>query len=100
VNQIDNDGISGSGGILGSAAFGDGIGGAGDDVPGIPFANWWAESKRWGKLTVGRLNASTGRTGIVDLSNAQVIVTSEPGEFQGGFFMRNGLGRRGARWPS
>src|SRR5262245_47399316 len=27
VNQIDDDGFSGSGGILGSAAFGDGIGG-------------------------------------------------------------------------
>ena len=93
VNQIDDDGFSGSGGILGGAPFGDGIGGAGDSVPGIRFANWWIESKHWGKLTVGRLNASTGGTGIVDLSSAQVIVTSEPGEFQGGFFMRNGLGR-------
>jgi hypothetical protein len=93
VNQIDDDGFSGSGGILGGAAFGDGIGGAGDSVLGIRQANWWVESKHLGRLTVGRMNASTWNAGIIDLSNAGVIVTSEPGEFQGGFFMRNGLGR-------
>src|SRR5262245_38279530 len=32
VSQIDDDGFSGAGGILGGAAFGDGIGGAGDSV--------------------------------------------------------------------
>jgi hypothetical protein len=93
VNQIDDDGFSGSGGILGGSPFGDGIGGAGDSVLGIRQANWWVESKHLGKLSVGRMNASTQTTGIVDLSNAGVIATSEPGEFQGSFFMRNGLGR-------
>ena len=54
VNQFDDDGISGSGGILGGAALGDGIGGAGDSVLGIRTANWWLESRHFGKLTVGR----------------------------------------------
>ena len=40
VNQIDDDGFSGAGGILGGAALGDGIGGAGDSVIGIRTANW------------------------------------------------------------
>jgi hypothetical protein len=93
VNQIDDDGFSGSGGILGGAAFGDGIGGNGDSVIAIRQANWWLESKQWGRLTVGRTNAFTQTTGILDLSNTGVIVTSEPGEYQGSFFMRNGIGR-------
>lgn len=93
VSQVDDDGFSGSGGILGNAAFGDGIGGAGDSVLAIRQANWWIESKQLGRLTVGRTNAATQTAGTIDLSNAGVIVTSESGEFQGSFFMRNGLGR-------
>src|SRR5262245_17305862 len=96
VNQIDDDGISQSGGILGGAAFGDGIGGAGDSVIGIRTANWWIESKHWGKFTVGRLNSATAGIGAIDLSNAGTVITSEPGEFQGGFFLRNGIGRLSA----
>ena len=96
VNQIDDDGFSGAGGILGGAAFGDGIGGAGDSVIAIRQANWWFESKHLGKLAVGRTNAATQAMGIVDLSNAGVIISSEPGEFQGSFFMRNGVGRLSA----
>jgi hypothetical protein len=93
VNQIDDDGFSGSGGILGGAAFGDGIGGAGDSVIGIRTANWYLDSKHLGKLTVGRLNSATGGISTIDLSNAGVVITSEPGNYQGAFFMRNGLGR-------
>jgi predicted porin len=93
VNQIDDDGFSGSGGILGGAAFGDGIGGAGDSVIGIRTANWYLDSKHWGKLTIGRLNSATGGISTIDLSNAGVVITSEPGNYQGAFFMRNGLGR-------
>jgi predicted porin len=96
VNQVDDDGFSGSSGILGGSAFGDGIGGAGDSVLGIRQANWWIESKQLGRLTVGRMNAATQSSGTIDLSNAGVIIASEPGEFQGGFFMRNGLGRLSA----
>src|SRR5262245_51084016 len=59
VTQVDDDGFSGSGGILGAVALGDGIGGAGDSVIGLRTANWWVESKHWGRLTVGRLNTAS-----------------------------------------
>jgi predicted porin len=100
VNQVDDDGFSGSQGILGGAPLGDGIGGAGDSVIGIRTANWWVESKHWGKLTVGRLNLATGGISVIDLSNMSVVVTSEPGEFQGGFLVRNGLGVFGSTWAN
>jgi predicted porin len=100
VTQVDDDGFSGSGGILGGAALGDGIGGAGDSVIGIRTANWWVESRHWGRLTVGRLNTATGGISTIDLSNAGVVITSEPGEFQGAFFVRNGLGVFGLSWAN
>lgn len=93
VNQIDDDGVSGSGGILGGAARGDGIGGAGDTVVGIRTANWWVNSTHWGKLTVGRLNSATAGISTINLSNMNAVVTSEPGDYQGAFLLRDGLGR-------
>jgi predicted porin len=93
VNQIDDDGFSGSGGILGGAALGDGIGGAGDSVIGIRTANWWLESQHLGRLTVGRLRSATDGISTIDLSNTGVVVNSEPGEYQEAFLMRNGVGR-------
>jgi hypothetical protein len=98
VSQIDDDGFSGSGGILGGAAFGDGIGGAGDSVLAIRTANWWLESRSLGRLTVGRLNSSTAGIATIDLSNAGVVINSNPGNYQGGFLMRNGLGALGSNW--
>ena len=98
VTQIDDDGFSGSGGILGGAALGDGIGGAGDSVIGIRTANWYLESNHLGKLTVGRLNTATSGITTIDLSNAGVVIDSEPGEYQGAFLMRNGPGRLGSSW--
>jgi hypothetical protein len=100
VNQIDDDGFSGSGGILGGSAFGDGIGGNGDSVIGIRTANWWVESKKLGRVTLGRLNMATAGISTIDLSNAGVVITSEPGEYQGGFIMRNGLQRLSFNSPS
>jgi hypothetical protein len=97
VTQIDDDGFAGAGGIIGGP-FSDGIGGAGDSVLGIRQANWWVESKTWGKVTVGRLNSSTAGISTIDLSGAGVVITSEPGEYQGAFFMRNGLDRLGSSW--
>jgi hypothetical protein len=93
VNQIDDDGFSGSGGILAGAVFGDGIGGAGDSVLAIRQANWWLESKHYGRLTVGRLNSATSGISTIDLSNASVVINSEPDEYQGAFILRNGVGR-------
>src|SRR6185369_8752464 len=79
VTQIDDDGFSGSGGILGGANFGDGIGGAGDSVIGLRTANWYLESNHLGKLTVGRLNMATSGSSTIDLSNAGGVIDSEPG---------------------
>jgi predicted porin len=100
VSQIDDDGFSGAGGILGGAAFGDGIGGAGDSVIGLRTANWYLDSQHWGKLTVGRLNTATSGISTIDLSNAGVVITSEPGEYQGAFLMRNGVGALGSSWAN
>jgi predicted porin len=100
VSQIDDDGVSGSGGILGSAPFGDGVGAAGDSVIAIRQANWYLESKSVGRLTVGRLNAASYNIATIDLSNAGAVITSEPGEYQGSFLMRNGLGRLSATAPA
>jgi hypothetical protein len=95
VTQIDDDGFSGSQGILGGAALGDGIGGAGDSVIAIRTANWYLDSKHLGRLTVGRLNTATGGISTIDLSNAAVVISSEPSNYQGAFLMRNGLGALG-----
>jgi predicted porin len=101
VTQVDDDGFSGAGGILGSVALGDGIGGAGDSVIGIRTANWWLQSKHWGSLRVGRIESATNGISTVNLSNMIVVANSEPGEFQGAFLMRNGLGRFGsATWAT
>jgi hypothetical protein len=97
VTQIDDDGFSGAGGIIGGP-FSDGIGGAGDSVLGIRQAAWWVESKSLGKVTVGRLNSSTAGISTIDLSGAGVVITSDPGQYQGSFLMRNGLGRLGSSW--
>ncbi|MFZ1106616.1 MAG: hypothetical protein WAN86_27765 [Hyphomicrobiaceae bacterium] len=98
VTQIDDDGFSGAGGILGGAALGDGIGGAGDSVLGIRQANWWLEHAHLGRLTVGRMTTPTHGISTIDLSNAGVVITSDPGQYQGAFLMRNGLGSLGSSW--
>jgi hypothetical protein len=92
VNQIDDDGFTGSGGILGGAALGDGIGGAGDSVIDFNQANWYVDSKHWGRLTVGRLASATAGIGVIDLSNTGVVANSQPFLWGGGFLLRNGVG--------
>jgi predicted porin len=92
VNQIDDDGVSGSGGILGATALGDGIGGAGDSIPGIRTANWYLKHASLGTLTVGRLNSATASIASIDVSNTGVIANSEPGAWGGGMRLRNGAG--------
>jgi hypothetical protein len=96
VSQIDDDGFTGSGGILGGANFGDGIGGAGDSVLDFNQAYWYLESKHWGRLSVGRLTAATGGISIIDLSNTGVVANSQPFLWGGGMILRNGLGSLGA----
>jgi hypothetical protein len=98
VSQVDDDGFSGSGGILGGAAFGDGIGGAGDSVLGFNQAYWYLNSEHWGRLSVGRLSTTTAGVSIVDLSNTGVIANSQPFLWGGGMFTRNGLGQFGLSW--
>ncbi|HEX5959151.1 MAG TPA: hypothetical protein VFY92_10935, partial [Hyphomicrobiaceae bacterium] len=93
VSQIDDDGFSGSGGILGGAALGDGIGGAGDSVIGFNQAYWYLESKQYGRMNLGRLTGSTAGIGIIDLSNTGVVANAQPFLWGGGMIMRNGLGQ-------
>jgi len=96
VSQVDDDGFSGSGGILGGAIFGDGIGGAGDSVVDFNQAYWYLDSKHWGKLSLGRLSTTTAGISIIDLSNTGVIANSMPFLWGGGMITRNGLGAFGA----
>jgi hypothetical protein len=98
VNQVDDDGFSGFGGILASTPFGDGIGGAGDSVLAFQQAYWYLDSKHWGRLSLGRLNSATAGVGTIDLSNTGVIANSQPFLWGGGFFTRNGLGQFGLSW--
>jgi predicted porin len=92
VSQIDDDGFSGSGGILGAAALGDGVGGAGDSVIGIRTANWYLKHATLGTLTVGRLNSATANIASIDVSNTGVVANAEPGYWGGGMRLRNGGG--------
>jgi hypothetical protein len=92
VNQIDDDGFTGSGGILGGAVLGDGVGGAGDAVIAINQANWYVSSKHWGRVTVGRTNSATAGIGVIDLSNTGIVANSQPFLWGGGMLLRNGEG--------
>jgi predicted porin len=96
VSQVDDDGITGSGGILGAAPFGDGIGGNGDSVIDFNQAYWYVESAKWGRLSLGRLTSSTAGIGVIDLSNTGVVANSQPFLWGGGMLLRNGLGAFGA----
>lgn len=92
VSQIDDDGFSGAGGILGAAALGDGIGGAGDSVLDFNQANWYVDSKMLGRLTVGRLASATAGIGVIDLSNTGIVANSQPFLWGGGMLLRSGAG--------
>jgi predicted porin len=92
VSQIDDDGFTGSGGILGSAILGDGIGGAGDSVLDFNQSYWYVDSKHWGRLSVGRLVSATGGVSIIDLSNTGVVANSQPFLWGGGMLLRSGAG--------
>ena len=96
LNQIDDDGFTGVGGILGGAALGDGIGGAGDSVLDFNQANWYVNSNHWGRLTVGRLASATSGIGVIDLSNTGIVANSQPFLWGGGFLLRNGIGQLAA----
>jgi hypothetical protein len=98
VSQVDDDGFAGSGGILGGAILGDGIGGAGDSVIDFNQAYWYVTSNHWGKLSLGRLSTATAGISVIDLSNTGVIANSQPFLWGGGMFTRNGLGQFGLSW--
>jgi predicted porin len=93
VNQFDDDGFSGMGGILGGSQWGDGIGGLGDSVIAIQQAYWYITSAHWGRLSVGRMTTASSGISIIDLSNTGVIANSQPFVWGGSFFLRNGLGQ-------
>ena len=92
VNQIDDDGFTGSGGILGGAVLGDGIGGAGNSVLDFNQSYWYVDSKHWGRLSVGRLAVATAGVSIIDLSNTGVVANSQPFLWGGGMLLRSGAG--------
>jgi hypothetical protein len=92
VSQVDDDGFSVFGGIVGNSPFGDGIGGAGDSVISFDQANWYISSKQYGRLTVGRVATATAGIGTIDLSNTGIVANSQPFLWGGGMLMRNGPG--------
>jgi hypothetical protein len=101
ANQIDDDGFGGMGGILGNFALGDGVGAAGDSVLDFNQANWYVQSKHWGRLTVGRMSTATAGVSTIDLSNTGIVANSQPYPWGGGFLLRTGAGALSAlTWGS
>lgn len=64
-----------------------GSGANGDHLLRLRDANWWLQSSRLGRVTVGRLTTSGAVAGI-DLGNVQVVASSSPGLIGGGLFWR------------
>jgi hypothetical protein len=59
----------------------------GDHLLRVRDANWWIQSDRLGRMTVGRLTTSGAVAGI-DLAGIQVVASSSPGLIGGGLFWR------------
>ena len=80
VSQIDDDGNQ--------ATFA-GVSADGDSVPQIEIANWYLESKTYGKLTVGRINTAQTATTQVDLAGFLVVGGPQFGLWNGSYYLRN-----------
>ena len=92
VSQVDDDGVGSP-----LTALSDGLGGAGDSLPGITQANWYLAHKEIGRLTVGKANTTTSGIGIIDVSNTGVIANAQAFNWGGGMLLRNGAGVLGAK---
>ena len=80
VSQIDDDGNQ--------ASFA-GVSADGDAVPQIEIANWYLESKTYGKLTVGRINTAQTATTQVDLAGFLVVGGPQFGLWNNSYYLRN-----------
>jgi predicted porin len=71
VTENDDDGTATSGGT-------------GDGALAVRLANWYIEDKRYGRLTVGRLNMVTDGIAEIDLGGANIVA-------QSGLYVANGF---------
>jgi hypothetical protein len=85
VNQISTNNVGGIGiGSAGPAFLGDTT----DQIVRIRNANWWLESERLGRITVGRLT-DTGPVDTIDLGGISMPASANPGCIGGAFYFRN-----------
>jgi predicted porin len=68
----------------------DGDQGTGDGALSVRLANWYLEDKRYGRLTVGRLNMVTDGIAEIDLGGANIVAQS--GLYFGNKIAVNGAG--------
>ena len=62
----------------------------GDHALRLRDANWWIQSERLGKVTVGRLSGS-GPIPTIDLGGVSVVASSAPALIGGGLFLRDSV---------
>jgi hypothetical protein len=85
---VTNNGNAEDGGSGGGIAGGSYSGFNGDHLIRMRDANWWIQSERLGRITVGRLTTSGAIAGI-DLGGVQVVANSSPGCVGGGLIFRD-----------
>ncbi len=83
VSQVDDDGNQTA---LGTSTI------DGDAVPAIEIANWYLDSKHWGKLTVGRINTAQTATTQTDLGGILVVGGPQFGLWNNSYFVRTPAG--------
>ncbi|KAB2911502.1 MAG: hypothetical protein F9K29_22345 [Hyphomicrobiaceae bacterium] len=92
VNQLDDDGNTAGnfGTSVDAGAF------SADSLPAIEIANWYLDSKSYGKLTVGRINTAQTGTTQTDLGGILVIGGPQMGLWNGAYYARQAGGNLAA----
>ncbi|KAB2919832.1 MAG: hypothetical protein F9K29_04380 [Hyphomicrobiaceae bacterium] len=89
VNQFDDDGNQSA---YGSTTAGTAILADGDATPAIEIANWYLDSKSYGKLTVGRINTAQSGTTQTDLGGILVVGGPQFGLWNNGYLLVSNKG--------
>ncbi|KAB2915079.1 MAG: hypothetical protein F9K29_13810 [Hyphomicrobiaceae bacterium] len=92
VNQLDDDGNTAAN--FGTAVDAGAI--SADSIPAIEIANWYLDSKHWGKLTVGRINTAQTATTQTDLGGILVIGGPQMGLWNNSYYARQSGGNLAA----
>ena len=80
TSNVNQDNVDGA--ISGQSS----LNASNDGVLAVRTANWWLEDKRWGRMTVGRINVG-GPVGTIDLGGISTVAHFSPGLVGGGFLV-------------